>query len=91
MEKEWHRPDGRGLERSRAKSRIRWRRNAPMLRRYPRMKNCTTRDGECVLRIAGVTGSPTGGGRTVGGGAETLNIAAVTADAAEYSYSNMMH
>jgi hypothetical protein len=50
------------------------------------MKNCTTRDGECVLRIAGVTGSPTGGG-----GAEMLNIAADTADAAEYSYFNMMH
>jgi hypothetical protein len=56
-----------------------------------RMKNCTTRDDECVLRIAGVTGSPTGGGRTVGGGAEMLNIAADTADAAEYSYFNMMH
>jgi hypothetical protein len=48
-------------------------------------------DDECVLRIAGVTGSPTGGGRTVGGGAEMLNIAADTADAAEYSYFNMMH
>jgi hypothetical protein len=55
------------------------------------MKNCTTRDGECVLPIAGVTGSPTGGGRTVGGGAEMLNTAAEPADAAEYSYSNMMH
>jgi hypothetical protein len=55
------------------------------------MKSCTTRDGECVLRIAGVTGSLTGGDRTVGGGAEMLNTAADTADAAEYSYSNMMH
>jgi hypothetical protein len=55
------------------------------------MKNCTTRDGECGLRIAGMTGSPTGGGRTVGGGAETLNNAAETADAAEYNYFNMMH
>jgi hypothetical protein len=44
-----------------------------------------------VLPIAGVTGSPTGGGRTVGGGAEMLNTAAEPADAAEYSYSNMMH
>ena len=34
MEKEWHRPDGRGLERSRAKSRIRWRRNTLMSRRH---------------------------------------------------------
>jgi hypothetical protein len=34
MEKEWHRPDGTELERSRAKSRIRWRRNALMSRRH---------------------------------------------------------
>jgi hypothetical protein len=40
------------------------------------------RDGECVLRIAGVTGSPTGGGRTVGCGAEKLHIAAGFKDAA---------
>jgi hypothetical protein len=54
------------------------------------MKNCTTRDGECVLRIAGVTGSPTGGGRTVGGTAE-MPIGAADTAGAEYSYSNMMH
>jgi hypothetical protein len=80
-----------GLERSRAKSRIGWRRNTLMSRGHQAHENCTTRDDECVLRIAGVTGSPTGGGRTVGGGAEMLNIAADTADAAEYSYFNMMH
>jgi hypothetical protein len=90
MEKEWHRPDGRGLERSRAKSRIGWRRNTLMSRGHQAHENCTTRDGECMLRIAGVTGSPTGGGRTVGGAAE-MPIGAADAAGAEYSYSNMMH
>jgi hypothetical protein len=90
MEKEWHRPDGRGLERSRAKSRIRWRRNTLMSRRHQPHENCTTRDGERVLRIARMTGSPAGGGRTVGGGAE-MPIGAADTAGAEYSYSNMMH
>jgi hypothetical protein len=54
------------------------------------MKSCTTRDSECAERIAGVTGSPTGGGRTVGGTAEMPINAAGTANS-EYSYSNMMH
>jgi hypothetical protein len=53
-----------------------------------------TRDGECRRRIAGVTGSLTRSGRTVGGGAETpIETVLDTAGAtnAEYSYSNMMH
>ncbi|MEZ0603282.1 hypothetical protein ACAX43_14190 [Paraburkholderia sp. IW21] len=50
----------------------------------------TTRDGECMRRIAGVTGSPTGGGRTAGDGAE-MPIGAAGATDAGYSYFNMMH
>jgi hypothetical protein len=54
------------------------------------MKSCTTRDSECAVRIARVTGSPTGGGRTVGGTAEMPFESSGTANP-EYSYTNMMH
>lgn len=66
-----------------------------MSRGHQAHENCTTtRDGECVLRIAGVTGSPTGGGRTVGGDAEmpiSYRLVLPILQGLEYSYSNMMH
>jgi hypothetical protein len=38
MEKDWHRPDGKGLSAAAQKSRIRWRRNTLMSRGHQARK-----------------------------------------------------